>query len=172
MNSTTIPTPAGPLTVLASADGAVRAAGFSPDTDALLALVHPTLREPVRPMADLGPITAAVASYLDGNLTAIDDVPVEQHSDGPFLAAGWRLLRQIKPGEPVTYTAFATLAGRPRAVRAAAAVCARNAAALFVPCHRVLRTDGTLGGYRYGLPVKAWLLEHEAGQGRRKGRGQ
>jgi methylated-DNA-[protein]-cysteine S-methyltransferase len=166
VNTTTIPTPAGPLTVLASADGAVRAAGFTADPDGLLALVHPTLREPVRPMADLGPITAAVRSYLDGELTAIDEVPVEQHSDGAFLAEAWRLLRRIKPGQPVSYTAFATLAGRPRAVRAAAAACARNAAALFVPCHRVLRTDGTLGGYRYGLPVKAWLLDHEAGAGR------
>jgi methylated-DNA-[protein]-cysteine S-methyltransferase len=70
-------------------------------------------------------------------------------------------LRHVKPGEPVTYTAFAELTGRPRAVRAAAAACARNAAALFVPCHRVLRTDGTLGGYRWGLDVKRWLLDHE-----------
>lgn len=172
MNSTIIPTPAGPLTVLASADGAVRAAGFGTDADALLALVHPALREPVRPMADLGPITTAVTSYLDGDLTAIDEVPVEQHSHGSFLVDAWRLLRRIKPGQPVTYTAFATLAGRPRAVRAAAAACARNAAALFVPCHRVLRSDGTLGGYRYGLPVKAWLLDHEAGRGARSSRGQ
>ena len=63
---------------------------------------------------------------------------------------------------PVTYTEFAALAGRPAAVRAAAQACARNAAALFVPCHRVLRTDGSLGGFRWGLPVKRWLLDHES----------
>jgi methylated-DNA-[protein]-cysteine S-methyltransferase len=161
MNSTTITTPAGPLTILEHG-GAVRAAGFTADPGALLPLVHPTLRAEPRPRPDLGPVTAAVAAYLAGDLTAIDEVPVEQHSGGDFLEHAWRVMREIKPGDPVTYTGFAALAGRPRAVRPAASACARNAAALFVPCHRVLRTDGTLGGYRWGLPVKKWLLGHEA----------
>jgi methylated-DNA-[protein]-cysteine S-methyltransferase len=68
----------------------------------------------------------------------------------------------VRPGRPVSYTEFAARAGNPTAVRGAAQACARNAAALFVPCHRVLRADGTLGGFRWGLPVKRWLLEHEA----------
>ena len=50
----------------------------------------------------------------------------------------------------------------PSAVRAAASICARNAAALFVPCHRVLRTGGALGGFAWGLPVKQALLDREA----------
>jgi methylated-DNA-[protein]-cysteine S-methyltransferase len=62
----------------------------------------------------------------------------------------------------VSYTELAAKAGRPEAVRAAASACARNAAALFVPCHRVLRSDGSLGGFRWGTTVKRWLLEHEA----------
>jgi methylated-DNA-[protein]-cysteine S-methyltransferase len=65
----------------------------------------------------------------------------------------------------VTYTEFARLAGRPSAVRAAAMACARNAVALFVPCHRVLRLDGGYGGYRWGVPVKQLLLDHEAQAG-------
>ncbi|MFD0821994.1 methylated-DNA--[protein]-cysteine S-methyltransferase, partial [Micromonospora zhanjiangensis] len=142
-------------------DGAVRAAAFDGDTEALLARVHPRLRAPVRLRSDLGPITAAVRSYLDGELAALDPVPVEQHTDGAFMTHAWRVLRDVKPGEPITYTAFATLAGRPAAVREAATACARNAVALFVPCHRVLRTDGGLGGYRWGLDVKKWLLGHE-----------
>lgn len=161
LHSSTMATPTGPLTILVGPDGAVRAAGFTDDPDALLRLVHPRLRHPVRSRPDLGPVTAAVWSYLDGELSAIDDVPVEQHTDGAFMAHAWRTLRRVKPGEPITYTGYAELAGRPRAVRAAAAACARNAAALFVPCHRVLRTDGGLGGYRWGLPVKTWLLAHE-----------
>ncbi|MDG4806125.1 methylated-DNA--[protein]-cysteine S-methyltransferase [Micromonospora sp. WMMD1120] len=161
IDSTVLSTPTGPLSILAGPDGAVRAAGFTPDPAALLPLIHPTLRAPVRQRADLGPVSAAVRSYLDGDLAAIDTVPVRQHTGGEFMAYAWQVLREVPPGAPVTYTGYATLAGRPPAVRAAAAACARNAAALFVPCHRVLRTDGTLGGYRWGLDVKKWLLGHE-----------
>jgi methylated-DNA-[protein]-cysteine S-methyltransferase len=146
---------------------AARAAGFTADAADLLPLIHPSLRaglaDQPRHRPDLGPISTATAAYLDGDLTAIDVVPVEQHTSGQFMAHAWTVLRDVKAGEPVTYTAYAGLAGRPAAVRAAAAACARNAAALFVPCHRVLRTDGTLGGYRWGLDVKKWLLGHESG---------
>ena len=161
MNSTTLTTPAGPLTILATDEGVVRAAGFTTSVEELLSLVHPALREPTRPRPDLGPVTDAVMSYLDGDLAAIDAVPVEQRTGGSFLGHAWDVLRQVKPGDPITYTTYAAMAGRPAAVRGAALACARNAVALFVPCHRVLRTDGTLGGYRYGLDVKKWLLGYE-----------
>jgi methylated-DNA-[protein]-cysteine S-methyltransferase len=162
MRYATIPTPTGPFTAIVSDAGAVRASGFTADVDELLALIHPALRDgPPTRVADLGPVGTAVKSYLDGDLTAIDAVPVEQRTNGAFLDHAWRVLRDVKPGDPVTYTEYAALAGRHAAVRAAAQACARNAAALFVPCHRVLRTDGTLGGYRYGVEVKKWLLGHE-----------
>lgn len=157
----TIPTPAGPFTVVVSAAGAVRAAGFTTDVGELLLLVHPRLRGAVEPAADVGEVAERVRSYFDGDLTAIDDVVVEQHSGGEFLPHAWQVMREIKPGSPATYSEFAALSGRPVAVRAAAQACARNAVALFVPCHRVLRLDGSLGGYRWGLPVKRWLLDHE-----------
>jgi methylated-DNA-[protein]-cysteine S-methyltransferase len=161
LRHSTMDTPIGPFTVIVSDSGAVRASGFTSDVPALLSLVHPHLVEDVRPEADPGAVGAAVRSYFDGDRTAIDDVRVEQHSGGEFMTYAWQVMRDIKPGAPVTYTQFAGLAGRPAAVRAAAAACARNPAALFVPCHRVLRTDGSLGGYRWGLPVKTWLLDHE-----------
>jgi methylated-DNA-[protein]-cysteine S-methyltransferase len=71
------------------------------------------------------------------------------------------VLRDVPAGAPVSYAEYARRSGRPAAIRAAASACARNAAALFVPCHRVLRTDKTLGGFRYGLDVKRWLIAHE-----------
>jgi methylated-DNA-[protein]-cysteine S-methyltransferase len=102
-----------------------------------------------------------VLAYHEGDLGVVDDIPVRQ-AGGVFLGKAWAVLRTVPPGAPVTYTGLAALAGRPAAVRAAAQACARNAAALFVPCHRVIRTDGSLGGFRWGLPVKRWLLHHES----------
>jgi methylated-DNA-[protein]-cysteine S-methyltransferase len=153
MNTTTITTPAGPLTIVATDDGVVRAAGFVADAGQLVS-------EPARTRPDLGEISKAVQAYLDGDLAAIDGVPVDQPG-GEFMVAAWQALRDSKPGEPLTYTELALRAGRPAAVRAAANACARNDAALFVPCHRVLRSDGGLGGYRWGTGVKEWLLRHE-----------
>lgn len=158
----TIDTPAGPLTAVVSESGAVRASGFTTDVAELLSLIHPALHEEARPGDSLGGIEDAVGSYFDGELDALDDVSVEQQTGGEFMAHAWHVMREIKPGSPVTYSQFAELAGRPAAIRAAAAACARNPVALFVPCHRVLRLDGKLGGYRWGLPVKRWLLDHEA----------
>ena len=161
MQTATVPTPAGPFTVVAD-DGVVHASGWTDDPRALVALVAPALRPASLERVDaLGPLTDAVAAYVDGDLSAIDAIAVRQES-GPFLMEVWEVLRAVPAGAPVTYAELAAKAARPEAVRAAASACARNAAALFVPCHRVVRTGGGLGGFRYGLEVKRWLLGHEA----------
>jgi methylated-DNA-[protein]-cysteine S-methyltransferase len=157
----TLDTPAGPFTAVVDDDGAVLASGWTADVDALLPLIHPTLRPSPRRVDDLGAVGQAVLRYHAGDLSAVDAVPVRQRS-GAFLEHAWDVLRTVPAGAPVSYAEYAAKAGRPAAVRAAAAACARNAAALFVPCHRVLRTDGTLGGFRWGVAVKRWLLDHEA----------
>lgn len=160
-STATVDTPTGPFTLVAT-DEAVLASGWTADVETLLPLIHPSLRPAsTTPRDDLGPFTRAVTAYAGGDLDAVDAVPVRQVS-GPFLAHAWDVLRTVPAGAPVTYTEYAAKAGRPEAVRAAANACARNAAALFVPCHRVLRTDGTLGGFRWGVAVKRWLLDHES----------
>ena len=158
----TVDTPIGPFTAVVAGDGAVLAAGWTASLDELLPVVAPALR-PVEVIArpDLGAVTSAARDYHDGDLAAIDDIPVRQAS-GAFISHAWDVLRTVPPGKSTSYTDFAALAGRPEAIRAAASACARNAAALFVPCHRITRTDGSLGGFRWGLPVKRWLLDHEA----------
>lgn len=163
MDAAVTTTPAGPFTVIVDTAGAVLASGWTADVDELVALVAPQLRPglPLRRRSELGATTVAIARYVDGDLGAIDAVEVHQRS-GPFRTEAWRALRRVPAGAPVTYGQLAADAGRPAAVRAAAGACAANAAALFVPCHRVVRTGGALGGFRWGLDVKRWLLDHEA----------
>ncbi len=156
----TVDTPIGPFTTVVDADGAVLAGGWTATLDELLPQVHTSLRPEHCVPGDLGPVADAVVRYHAGDLSAVDSVVVRQRS-GAFLEHAWDVLRTVPAGAPVTYTEYAAKAGRPAAVRAAASACARNAAALFVPCHRVLRTDGTLGGFRWGFEAKRWLLAHE-----------
>jgi methylated-DNA-[protein]-cysteine S-methyltransferase len=156
----TIGTHVGPFTAVVDADGAVLASGWTAELDELLPQIHLSLRPTDLVQGDLGAVGDAIIRYHEGDLSAIEDVPVRQRS-GEFLEHAWEVLRTIPAGAPVTYTEYAAKAGRPAAVRAAASACARNAAALFVPCHRVLRTDGTLGGFRWGVDVKRKLLAHE-----------
>ncbi|MDO8211872.1 methylated-DNA--[protein]-cysteine S-methyltransferase [Conexibacter sp. CPCC 206217] len=175
--TTTIPTPPGPFTVIAREDESgeltVLASGWAPDAQALLKLVRaervPAPPEALAPGAiaerdELGAITQAVRDYVAGDLRAIDAVTVEQEG-GAFTARAWERLREIPAGEPQTYSQLAASSGNPGAIRAAGSACGRNTAALFVPCHRVVRTGGALGGFLYGLDVKRWLLAHEAGAG-------
>lgn len=163
MNTSTIDTQFGPFTAVVDDDGAVLASGWTADLGSLLPLIHPQLRSAsdARLRPDLGAVTRAVHAYHVGDLHAIDDVLVRQHS-GDFLTAAWKTLREVEPGNPVTYTELATRTGNAAANRAAAQACARNAAALFVPCHRVVRADGSVGGFRWGPEIKRQLLAHEA----------
>lgn len=78
-----------------------------------------------------------------------------------FQEACWKALREIPPGETRTYAQIAAAAGNPRAVRAAGSANARNNVAVLIPCHRVVRTGGDLGGYAYGLTIKRELLKRE-----------
>jgi methylated-DNA-[protein]-cysteine S-methyltransferase len=155
----TIDTPDGAFTILADERQRVLASGWTHDAEAILARVR-TRPTDVRE----GEVDAAAAAraYYDGDLSAIDAVAVSQQGTEMQLA-GWAALRRIAPGEPLTYAEFAAALGSPSAVRAAASICARNAPALFVPCHRVLRSGGALGGFAWGLDVKRRLLDREAG---------
>jgi methylated-DNA-[protein]-cysteine S-methyltransferase len=155
IDATTLNTPVGELSLLSRHDVIV-AAGFSPA--AVMASRLPDERLVLR--ADLGRLSAAVAAYFDGELGALNDLPVSQ-AGGDFYQALWKVMREVPPGETISYAELAARAGNPNAMRAAGSACARNLIAPIVPCHRIIRTDGSLGGYYYGLPTKQWLLTHE-----------
>lgn len=159
--------PGAPLAVVSTPDGVVRASGFGPLPELLARLGEsdPATRGRARevPATSLpAPVRDALAAYGAGLPEALDTVSVVQRG-GPFHQAVWDVMRSIPAGTTVTYTRLAALAGRPMAVRAAGSACARNLAAPFVPCHRVVRTDGTFGGYAYGIEVKGRLIAHERG---------
>jgi len=156
----TVATPDGPFTILSDGEGRVLASGWTAEPDRLLMRLRPAHR-PDELAEGTTDAAAAVSAFYDGDLAAIEQVAVRQFGTA-LQTTGWTALRRIRPGRPLSYTAFAAALGQPSAVRAAASICARNAPALFVPCHRVLRTDGTLGGFAWGVGVKESLLAREA----------
>ncbi|MGY6412403.1 MAG: methylated-DNA--[protein]-cysteine S-methyltransferase [Alkalilacustris sp.] len=94
---------------------------------------------------------------------AFDGAPAKLHLIGaPLRLKVWEALLAIPEGHVTTYGDLATAVGRPSAVRAVASAVGRNPIAALIPCHRVLRRDGALGGYHWGLPVKRALLAREA----------
>jgi len=166
--ATTVATPDGPFTIFAGQS--VLASGWTDDVGRLVAGIHPRLRPQQVSLAasddlarhpGLALAVQALAAYYDGDFHAIEAVPVYQIS-GPFREAAWRALRQVPPGSPISYAELAARAGSPRAGRAAGSACARNGAALFVPCHRVVHSDGSHGQFGYQPWLKDHLLERES----------
>lgn len=154
-------TPLGPFTILVAGD-VVHAAGFTDSVEQLARLADTDPASVAVSDGDHGALAAA-RRYFDGELSAIDTVVTkERPGAAPFRTAARQALRRIPAGTTATYTELAASAGNPRAIRAAGSACATNPTALFVPCHRVVRTDGTLGGFLYGLDIKQALLDHEA----------
>ena len=115
---------------------------------------------------------AAMAELVARTVMAVEapervhDLPLDVRGTA-FQEAVWRELSRIPPGETRTYAQIAAAVGRPGAVRAAGSANGANNVAVLIPCHRVIRTDGTMGGYAYGLKRKAKLLEKEGGGGGR-----
>lgn len=157
--TTTVPSPVGDVALLVHDDVLV-AAGFGPAKQHHARLRSPA---PLSHVGDLGPFTRALVAYFDGDLRAMDDLPVQQPG-GAFRQAAWKLMREVPPGTTITYAELAARAGSPLAARAAGSACAQNLIAPIVPCHRIVRGGGALGGYAYGLSRKDWLLAHERGE--------
>lgn len=89
------------------------------------------------------------------------DFPLDQRGT-PFQKSVWNALRKIPPGKTLSYRDVAIAIGLPKTARAVALACAANPIAVIVPCHRVVRSDGSLSGYRWGVEIKRSLLERES----------
>ncbi len=120
------------------------------------------------PNADLRPVNDAMADLVGRTVAAVDnpgrphDLPLDVRGTA-FQEAVWRELMRIPAGETRSYAEIAAAVGKPKAVRAAGSANGANNVAVLIPCHRVIRSDGSLGGYAYGLEIKERLLAKESG---------
>jgi methylated-DNA-[protein]-cysteine S-methyltransferase len=158
----TIDSPYGPLLAAATPAGLVRLAFALEDHDTVLdrlaAQISPRVLASSR---GLDPVARQLEEYFAGRRRTFD-LPIDLR-----LARGFRRqvldhLREVPYGQTATYTAIAVASGSPRAVRAVGTACATNPIPIVVPCHRVVRTDGTIGRYLGGTDTKKALLAMEA----------
>jgi len=146
----------GPLLIAATDKGLCRVS-FDEDDSALRARF---------PRAEIVPGGAALAELAARVVGAVEsperdrDLPIDVRGTA-FQEAVWQALRDIPAGETRTYSELATIAGNAKAVRAAGSACGANHVAVAIPCHRAQRSDGTLGGYAYGLDRKRALRARE-----------
>ncbi|HTM01789.1 MAG TPA: bifunctional DNA-binding transcriptional regulator/O6-methylguanine-DNA methyltransferase Ada [Candidatus Omnitrophota bacterium] len=120
-----------------------------------------------RDEAALGRWVRAIVNHLSGKETRLD-LPLDIRATA-FQQRVWEALRAIPYGETRTYQEIARIVGAPKAARAVGHACATNPVAILIPCHRVVRGDGTLGGYAYGLHVKRKLIDVERARSARSG---
>lgn len=111
----------------------------------------------------LARVRDGVLRYLDQSVP-LPPIPLDMGSGTEFQQAVWKALCHIPFGQTRTYSDIAAAIGRPKATRAVGGACGRNPIAIIVPCHRVVGSGGSLGGYSGGLHIKEKLLEIESGR--------
>lgn len=158
---TTADSPFGPLLLARTKRGLVRVGLPNQDADELLAdLADRVSPRVLEAPGELDEVRRELDLYFEGRLDRFD-LPLDWRLSGGFRRRVLRAIDRIPYGQTRTYTEMARKAGNERAVRAAGTACGSNPLPLVVPCHRVLRTSGALGGYGGGLPMKEGLLELE-----------
>ncbi|CAN5586120.1 methylated-DNA--[protein]-cysteine S-methyltransferase [soil metagenome] len=158
----TVDSPVGELLLVATDVGLVRVAFATEDHDRVLAdlagRISPRiLQAPTR----LDPAARALDEYFDGS-RRVFDVDLDWRLSAGFRGEVLHHLPEIRYGSTASYAAVAALADNPKAVRAVGSACATNPLPVVIPCHRVVRSDGTLGGYLGGVDAKRTLLDLEA----------
>ncbi len=155
--STTHATPVGELTLVAS-DAGLRAILWPRLSPARAGIQPRPHRNPDHPV--LQQTAAQLDEYFAGSRTTFD-IPLDLQGTR-FQLAAWRSLAQVPFGTTTSYGRQAAALGIPTAARALGAANGANPVCIVLPCHRVIGADGSLTGFGGGLPVKQWLLDHEA----------
>jgi len=152
-------TPIGPLTLAATPTGLVRV-GFGPEDDVVPEIAAQVSPRVVRLPARLDEVRRQLGDYFSGRRRDFA-VPLDRRLSSGYRLAVLEELSRVPYGQTVSYRDLAERTGNPKASRAVGTAMATNPIPIVVPCHRVLRTGGALGGYGGGLDTKVWLLRHE-----------
>ena len=162
-----IDTPTGCILVVTDDDGCLRAVDWEDHEQRLHQLLQrqygaDAIR--LRAASRASAAGRALRAYFDGDTGCLASLPVATNGTG-FQRMVWDALRQIPPGQTVSYGALAARIGRPTAMRAVGLANGANPVSIVVPCHRVIGAGGALTGFGGGLERKRWLLAHEGAPG-------
>lgn len=151
--------------LVASSERGVAAILMGEDPDALVRELQDRFAKArlIGADAEYEQLVAQVVGFIEAPGIGLD-LPLDVRGTA-FQQRVWRALREIPPGRTVSYSELAQAIGAPRAVRAVASACAANNLAVAIPCHRVVRNDGALSGYAWGVERKRSLIEREAAAG-------
>ena len=148
---------------LLGSDKGLRRLSLKPGPQEALEELGPELEQSVNDPSRFDEERGRLERFFKGEAAALDTAKLDLSGAPPFFSAAWQACRRIPAGETRSYGWLAAEAGNPRAVRAAGQAMARNRLTLIIPCHRVIASDGGLGGYGGGgLEVKAELLGLES----------
>ncbi len=114
----------------------------------------------IEPIEKIPKISKLIDNYFEGRLDALNLIQVRQPG-AQFSQKVWKVMRAIPAGMTISYAQLAKKAGSPAAFRAAGTACGNNLIAPIIPCHRIIKSDGTLGNYGYGVAIKEKLLRLE-----------
>ena len=159
LSKTSFKTPIGNLYLIADQQ-ILLAAGFS-GFDDLISRLSPTdsVRE-IEQVNEIPVISELISDYFSGDISSLNSIKVRQPG-APFYQSVWKEMRKVPVGKTWSYSDLAKRAGSAGAVRAVGTACSSNLIAAIVPCHRIVKSGGSLGSYAYGVEVKEWLLKHE-----------
>lgn len=159
LSRTSFKTPIGLLYLIADQQ-ILLAAGFTGFEDLIPRLSPEDSIREIKSVTEIPVISELISDYFNGDTSALNSIKVRQPG-APFYQSVWKEMRKVPVGKTWSYSDLAKRAGSASAVRAVGSACSSNLIAAIVPCHRIVKSGGSLGNYAYGVEVKEWLLKHE-----------
>ena len=159
LRAVTTNTPEGAFHIIIDEVDVARASGFGGLNELAKRLPEELQGIAITPEKD-HPYEAYVRAYFAGDKTALANISCDQ-TGTEFQQRVWRVIGDIPYGQTISYKQLAESSGNAAAVRAAGTICGLNRLILLIPCHRVLKSDGSVGSYLYGTKIKESLLRHE-----------